>query len=36
MDRAGNFTMPFNSTGMYCGRIDATGNVTLGIFRGEP
>jgi hypothetical protein len=28
--------MPFNSTGMYRGRIDAAGNVTVGIFRGEP
>ncbi|HEU4885181.1 MAG TPA: isoaspartyl peptidase/L-asparaginase [Longimicrobium sp.] len=36
MDRQGNFTMPFNSTGMYRGRIDAAGNVTVGIFRGEP
>jgi beta-aspartyl-peptidase (threonine type) len=33
MDRQGNFTMPFNSTGMYRGRIDAAGNVTVGIFR---
>ena len=36
MDRQGNFTMPFNSTGMFRGRIDAAGNVTVGIFRGEP
>lgn len=36
MDRQGNFTMPFNSTGMYRGRVDAAGNVTVGIFRGEP
>lgn len=33
MDRQGNFTMPFNSTGMYRGRVDAAGNVTVGIFR---
>jgi beta-aspartyl-peptidase (threonine type) len=33
MDRQGNFAMPFNSTGMYRGRIDAAGNVTVGIFR---
>jgi beta-aspartyl-peptidase (threonine type) len=36
MDRSGNWTMPFNSTGMFRGRIDAAGNVTVGIFRGEP
>jgi beta-aspartyl-peptidase (threonine type) len=36
MDRQGNFTMPFNSTGMFRGRVDAAGNVTVGIFRGEP
>lgn len=33
MDRQGNFAMPFNSTGMYRGRVDAAGNVTTGIFR---
>ena len=33
MDRQGNVAMPFNSTGMYRGRIDAAGNVTVGIFR---
>ncbi|HEX6368754.1 MAG TPA: isoaspartyl peptidase/L-asparaginase [Longimicrobium sp.] len=36
MDRQGNWTMPFNSTGMYRGRVDAAGTVTVGIFRGEP
>ncbi|HEX2206388.1 MAG TPA: isoaspartyl peptidase/L-asparaginase, partial [Longimicrobium sp.] len=36
MDRNGNWTMPFNSTGMFRGRIDANGTVTTGIFRGEP
>jgi beta-aspartyl-peptidase (threonine type) len=36
MDRQGNYTMPFNSTGMFRGRIDAAGTVTVGIFRGEP
>jgi beta-aspartyl-peptidase (threonine type) len=33
MDRQGNFTMPFNSSGMFRGRIDDAGNVTVGIFR---
>jgi beta-aspartyl-peptidase (threonine type) len=36
MDRQGHFTMPFNSTGMFRGRVDAAGTVTVGIFRGEP
>ncbi|HEX2080040.1 MAG TPA: isoaspartyl peptidase/L-asparaginase [Longimicrobium sp.] len=36
MDGQGNWTMPFNSTGMFRGRIDALGTVTVGIFRGEP
>lgn len=35
MDRAGNIAMPFNSTGMYRGWIDADGKVTVAIFR-EP
>jgi beta-aspartyl-peptidase (threonine type) len=33
MDRQGNWTMPFNSTGMFRGRVDAAGHVTTGIFR---
>ena len=33
MDRQGNYTMPFNSSGMFRGYIDADGNVTVGIFR---
>ncbi len=33
MDRQGNWTMPFNSTGMFRGRVDAAGTVTIGIFR---
>ena len=35
MDHAGNIAMPFNSTGMYRGWIDADGKVTVAIFR-EP
>ena len=35
MDRQGNFTMPFNSTGMFRGRVDAAGTVTVGIFRDD-
>ncbi len=35
MDRAGNIAMPFNSTGMYRGWIDADGKVTVSIYR-EP
>jgi L-asparaginase / beta-aspartyl-peptidase len=33
MDRHGNMTMPFNSAGMYRGRIDAAGTPTVAIFR---
>jgi isoaspartyl peptidase/L-asparaginase-like protein (Ntn-hydrolase superfamily) len=33
MDAQGNYTMPFNSSGMYRGRIDASGRVTVAIFR---
>jgi beta-aspartyl-peptidase (threonine type) len=36
MDRQGNWTMPFNSTGMHRGRIGADGVPHVGIFRGEP
>src|SRR5687768_17110188 len=36
MDRQGNWTMPFNSTGMFRGRVGADGTVSIGIFRGEP
>jgi beta-aspartyl-peptidase (threonine type) len=36
MDRQGNWTMPFNSTGMFRGRIGADGRPVVGIFRGEP
>jgi beta-aspartyl-peptidase (threonine type) len=36
MDRQGNWTMPFNSTGMFRGRIGADGRPHVGIFRGEP
>ncbi len=35
MDRFGNVAMPFNSTGMYRGWIDADGKVTIAIFH-EP
>lgn len=33
MDREGNVAMPFNTTGMYRGQIDAEGNVEVHIFR---
>jgi L-asparaginase / beta-aspartyl-peptidase len=33
MDSRGNFTMPFNSPGMYRGHIDAAGRATVAIFR---
>lgn len=36
MDRQGNWTMPFNSTGMFRGRVGADGRPVVGIFRGEP
>jgi beta-aspartyl-peptidase (threonine type) len=36
MDRQGNWTMPFNSTGMFRGRVGADGRPEVGIFRGEP
>lgn len=35
MDRAGNIAMPFNSTGMYRGWIDADGRVTVAIFKEQ-
>ncbi|HEY0017655.1 MAG TPA: isoaspartyl peptidase/L-asparaginase [Longimicrobium sp.] len=33
MDRQGNWTMPFNSTGMYRGRVGADGRPEVAIFR---
>lgn len=36
MDRQGNWTMPFNSTGMFRGRMGADGVPHVGVFRGEP
>jgi L-asparaginase / beta-aspartyl-peptidase len=33
MDSQGNFTMPFNSAGMYRGRVDSEGRTTVAIFR---
>ena len=35
VDRAGNIAMPFNTTGMYRGWIDADGKVTVAIYK-EP
>jgi len=35
MDRHGNFTMPFNTSGMYRGYIDAAGRVETGIYRED-
>jgi L-asparaginase / beta-aspartyl-peptidase len=36
MDRAGNWTMPFNSTGMFRGRVGADGQPHVAIFHEEP
>lgn len=36
MDRQGNWTMPFNSTGMFRGHVGPDGRPEVGIFRGEP
>jgi beta-aspartyl-peptidase (threonine type) len=33
MDRQGNWTWPFNTSGMYRGRIDAAGNVQIQIYK---
>ncbi len=33
MDRQGNWTWPFNTSGMYRGHIDAAGNVRIEIFK---
>jgi beta-aspartyl-peptidase (threonine type) len=33
MDRQGNWTWPFNTSGMYRGHIDAAGNVQIQIFK---
>ena len=33
MDREGHVAMPFNTEGMYRGRIDAEGNVTVEIYK---
>lgn len=33
MDRKGNWAMPFNSSGMYRGRIDADGTIEVEIYR---
>ena len=33
VDRAGNFTLPFNSSGMYRGWVGADGNVVVKIYR---
>jgi beta-aspartyl-peptidase (threonine type) len=33
MDAAGNYTMTFNSQGMYRGYIDAQGRTTVAIYR---
>lgn len=33
MDAQGNWTMPFNSSGMFRGRIDADGDVRVAVFR---
>lgn len=33
LDAEGNYTMPFNSAGMYRGHVDAAGRTTVGIYR---
>ena len=33
MDRQGNFAMPFNTSGMYRGTVDAAGNISVEIYR---
>jgi L-asparaginase / beta-aspartyl-peptidase len=33
VDKAGNFALPFNTSGMYRGSIDATGKITVEIYR---
>lgn len=33
MDRAGNWTAPFNSTGMFRGHVDSSGRMETGIYR---
>ena len=33
LDKNGNFVMPFNTSGMYRGRIDAAGNISVEIYR---
>jgi L-asparaginase / beta-aspartyl-peptidase len=33
MDREGNVSMPFNTAGMYRGKIDAEGRITVELFR---
>ena len=33
MDRQGNWTMPFNTSGMYRGRVDAAGRMETAVFR---
>jgi len=33
LDKDGNFAMPFNTSGMYRGRIDAEGKISVEIYR---
>ena len=33
IDREGNFAMPFNTSGMYRGTVDADGKISVGIYR---
>ncbi|WP_225980107.1 isoaspartyl peptidase/L-asparaginase [Pseudobacter ginsenosidimutans] len=33
VDKAGNFTMPFNTEGMYRGSVDRDGNVVIKIYK---
>ncbi|MGH7937400.1 MAG: isoaspartyl peptidase/L-asparaginase, partial [Bryobacteraceae bacterium] len=33
LDREGNFAMPFNTSGMYRGTVDADGKIIVEIYR---
>ena len=33
LDKDGNFTMPFNTSGMYRGQVDAAGKISVEIYR---
>ena len=33
LDKEGNFAMPFNTSGMYRGQVDADGKISVEIYR---